>query len=485
MVNAMWAFSILAVMSVLPSSFSSQAVTLDNCHVKGIKEQVLCGAMSVPENPQKPQGKQISLNITVLPSFNAAQKKLPLLILAGGPGQSATEQTALINQVFAQVRQSRDIVLIDQRGTGKSNPLQCTNVEMEGLGLALDFAEQDMAAQAKECLALFKDSDLSTYSTNQAIDDFEAVRKALGYRQFHLYGGSYGTRAGLVYLRRYPQSVASAVLDSVAPTQVAIGAFGKSSERAFELLLADCHAIAQCKAAYPTLKADFLTLQATLNQVSTEQMIMHPVTGEQTPLLFERLKFLNTLRTALYSITLRTMVPLVVSEANKGNYRPFAGLYAALNSGLGSGMYMGLTLTILCSEDWPRMSSALLRQDNDNYVVGDMTTQTWRKMCSVWPKYPVAETFKTPVSSAVPTLLLSGRLDPVTPPAWGAMAAQTLSNSRHLVAVNGAHTVATHTCAARLIARFLDDGDLAALDDSCLTKARQLPFMINPGSTNL
>lgn len=467
------------------SAYAQAAQILDHCHVEGIREQILCGSLKVAENPQQPKGKQIDIYMTVLPSFNAAQKNNPMLFLAGGPGQSATEQTALINRMFAGVRQSRDIILIDQRGTGQSNPLQCTNMQSDDLALQIDFTGEDLAAQAATCLALFKDSQLSFYTSDQAIDDFEAVRKALGYQQFHLYGGSYGTRAGLVYLRRYPAAIASAVLDSVAPTQVAIGTFGKSSERAFELLIDDCNANPACKTAYPSIKQELTALVATLNKVSTELQIMHPVTGLETPLLFERLKFLNTLRTALYSTRMRKMLPLIISEANKGNYKPFAGLYGALNSGPGVGMYMGLTLNILCNEDWPRVTDAQLKVDDDNYVVGNMTTQTWVQMCSVWPRYKVADSFSEPVVSDVPTLLLSGRLDPVTPPAWGDMAGATLSHSRHLVAVNGSHTIATHTCAAKLVAEFLDGKDLAALDDSCLSKKRQMPFMINPSSTSL
>ena len=489
----------LIALILISCGFDAQALTLEKCHVAGVREQVLCGELLVAENPNQP-AKQIPLNIVVLPGFSAsgvgshdANKSTPLLILAGGPGQSAVEQSGLINSIFQTVRQTRDIVLIDQRGTGKSNPLQCTNFEIDDLGLNINFAEQDMQAQAKECLVLLSDSvsdsvsgsALAHYSTNQAIDDFEAVRKALGYQQFHLYGGSYGTRAGLVYLRRYPNSIASAVLDSVAPTQVAIGAFGKSSERSFELLLANCAQNPACHAAYPQLKQDLLQLLATLSEVSTHETIADPVTGEPTSLLFARMKFLNTLRTSLYSTSLRKLLPLVIHQANKGNYKPFAGLYGALNSGSGSGMYMGLTLTILCSEDWPRMSREQVAADNDNYVVGNMSSLPWEQMCSVWPHYKVDDRFSQPVVSDVPVLLLSGQLDPVTPPAWAEMAAQTLSRSRHFVAVSGAHTIVTHTCAAKLVGDFLDSQDLAALDDSCLTKKRHIPFMINTGTTSL
>ena len=278
------------------SSFAASALTLDSCHVDGIKEKVMCGQLTVPENPQKPEAKQVPLNIVVLPGFSDGKKNPPLLILTGGPGQAATEQASLFKNLFRGIRQTRDIVMIDQRGTGQSNPLHCKNFDTEDLALAIDSATLDLGAMAKECISLLSDSDLTQYGTNQAIDDFEAVRQALGYQQFYLYGISYGTRAGLVYLRKYPQSIAGAILDGVAPLQIAIGPFGKSAEQAFELLLKDCRENADCNAAYPSLKNDFLELVVKLNQTKQTSNIADPITGLDGQLFADADKFLRNLR---------------------------------------------------------------------------------------------------------------------------------------------------------------------------------------------
>lgn len=473
----------LGGMMLASCALTSQAMELESCHVDGIKEGILCGTLSVAENPEKPDGKKISLNVTVLTGHNVTPESVPLLILAGGPGQAATEMTAGLNHILKQVRQNRDIVFIDQRGTGKSNSLQCTNLEIEGLGLDIDLSQFDLAEQAKECLTLLKDSDLSQYSTNQAIDDFEAVREALGYQQFHLYGASYGTRAGLVYLRRYPQSVASAVLDSVAPTQQAVGLFGQTFTNALDLVIQNCKDNEQCHQAFPNIKQDFVEFIGKLEHGAIKTQVIDPLMGTDTPLFFDRDKMLNTIRAALYAVQTQSLLPLIITEANKGNFRPFLGLYAAQSSGMG--LHLGLTLTIICSEDWPRVTPAMLAADNDNYAMGDSVSRTWVEMCKVWPKYEVAESFAEPVKSDVPTLLLSGRLDPVTPPSWGDQAAETLTQSRHMVAYNGAHSIVSHTCAPKVIARFLDEGDLQKLDDSCLTKQRKTHFMINANSTSL
>jgi pimeloyl-ACP methyl ester carboxylesterase len=472
---------------MLVGSFNASASTLalENCHLKGIKQQMLCGTLMVAENPKLPQGKQIPINVAVLPSFSSATKNTPLLMLAGGPGQAATELAAGVNAMFKRVRQTRDIVLIDQRGTGKSNGLKCVDLEKKGLGLDLDLSKEDMKAQSRECLVLLKGSDLTQYTTDRAIDDFEAVRKALGYQQFHLYGGSYGTRSGLVYIRNYPGSIASAVLDSVAPTQLAMGTFGKNAEQSFDLLLQDCNENPQCKAAYPNLKADFVELMAKLSRGDLLSTVDDPVISTQTELRFERERFLTTLHSALYSPTLRKLLPLVIHQAGKGNYKPFVGLYAPMNSTSAPSIYMGMHMSVICSEDWPWVTDKGLKADNDNYVVGNLFAKHFGDACSVWPKAKIDDSFKLPVTSAVPTLLLSGRLDPVTPPEWAEMAAKTLSNSRHLVAVNGAHGVAGHTCAPKLIAQFLIEGDLSKLDDSCLNQKRTMNFMINANATSL
>lgn len=474
----------LAGVLMLGMHQGAQAFELEDCHVEGIKQQILCGTLEVPEDPKKPSGKQIPLNITVLKGLNATPKTVPLLYLAGGPGQAATDHTAMVNMMFKLVRQSRDIVLVDQRGTGKSNGLQCTNMEVDGLGLDLDMAGMDLKQQARECIALFGDSDLTQYSTNQAVDDFEAVRKALGYEQFYLYGGSYGTRAGLVYMRRHPQSIAGAVLDSVAPTQLAVGLFGKTAEVSFDMLLKDCQENEACNKAFPNLKQDFVGLLNELKQQPKSVEVSNPVSAEQTTLLFDKDKFLNVLRTSLYAVQTRSFLPMAITQAAQGNYKPFLGLYSAIGTN-GTGMYTGLTMTIVCSEDWPRISPARLAADNDNYVVGGSTGEVFAQMCSQWPRYEVEDSFAEPVKSAIPTLLLSGRVDPVTPPSYGDMAAESLSNARHLVSHNGAHTIISHTCAPKLVDQFLQTGELDKLDDSCLTRQYPTRFLISPNATGL
>ncbi|HCM46930.1 MAG TPA: alpha/beta hydrolase, partial [Colwellia sp.] len=170
-------------------------LTLENCHLGEIRSQVKCGKLKVLENYQKPEGEKISINFAVLPAIDDSEYKTPLMFLAGGPGQAATELAMLLNRAFREVRKTRDIILVDQRGTGKSHPLSC---DLEEEGSVYNMLTKDFkASDVNECVSQFE-GDLSQYNSENAIRDFDAVREALGHAKINIYGGSYGTRAGLV-----------------------------------------------------------------------------------------------------------------------------------------------------------------------------------------------------------------------------------------------------------------------------------------------
>lgn len=478
--SAHWSAKLHALLLILVGLFS--VVSADpheqnhDCFVDGIDTRVQCGKVWVPENYDAPDAKQIPIRYVVLPAVQEGAKADPLLILAGGPGQAATELAAGMNQIFTEVRKQRDIVLIDQRGTGESNPLQCELSRVDELVQPDD--ELDLAEVAAACLAKYPDTDMTQYHTVNAIRDFEAVRQFLGYQQVNLYGGSYGTRAGLVYLREAPAAVRAAILDAVAPTQVVIGPFGRHGADSFELIVAHCAAQAECAARFPNLGQTYLELMATLAAEPPQLALTDPLTNEPLNILMTAGRLSGVLRTALYHPTTRRLIPLTISAGVQGNYRPLLGLMGSIMRQ--QPLYMGLTLSVLCSEDLPRATPELLAADANNDFIGGRTAEAFLALCEPWPTFTPPASWSAPVVSDIPTLLLSGGLDPVTPPAWGDLAAQTLSNSTHLVAPYGAHTIASHTCANRLLATFLDTLDGAALDSSCLTQQKApLPFVRN------
>ena len=451
-----------------------QSFTLENCHVDGVREQVKCGKLLVPENYSKPDDEKISINFVVLPAIDNSDNKIPLMFLAGGPGQAAAELASGLRYVFREVRKTRDLILVDQRGTGQSHPLQCEESAEQNVYTIMpeDFSAQDI----KDCLASFS-GDLSQYNSENAIRDFDAVRAALGHQQLNIYGGSYGTRAGLVYMRMFPDSLRSVVLDSVGPIEIPIGLFGQNSARSFNLLLENCQKELSCQQAYPELEQEFNSLVARLAEAPVAVNIAHPRLGTQTKFVISEGKLLGTLRMQLYSVATRSIVPLVIHQAYLGNYMPLAGLVAQSESG--QGIYLGLLFNIACNEDFPRISAEDFAQDANNSFGGDDSHFAFKMVCPLWPQYSPSEAFYQPVTANIPTLILSGNLDPVTPPSNGKYSAKTLPNNHHIIIENAAHTVAMNTCASDIINEFLTTLQPKTLDESCLENIPKESFMTN------
>lgn len=465
---------------VLPAknALSDNKLTLENCHLDGIREQVKCGTLSVPENYNKPAGKKIKLNFAILPAIDSSENKTPFMFLAGGPGQAAVELAAPLYRALTEIRKTRDLILIDQRGTGKSNPLTCEEVEAVNV---YELSQQDFdAEEVKQCLtqmiAADPERDFSQYNSENAIRDFDAVRAALGHEKINIYGGSYGTRAALVYMRMFPQSLRSVVLDSVGPIEVPIGTFGQSSARSFALLLEHCQQDKACNEAFPQLKEHFLQLIDRLTTQTETIAIAHPRLGTKTNFVIDKGKLIANLRMQLYSVEMRSLVPLVIEQAYQKNYLPFAGIVAQGDGGMG--MYMGLTFNIVCNEDYPRISDKMWAEDANNDFGGDNSHLAWKVACPLWPKYRPSDDFYQAVSVDIPTLIFSGNLDPVTPPSNGEYPAKTLPNSHHIIIENAAHTVLA-TCATDIINEFLTKLTPKELDESCLQDIPPESFMTN------
>ena len=459
--------------SSLAEDLINQQLTLESCHVNGVRQQVQCGTYSAPENYAKPDGVKIDINFVVLPAIDNSKEKLPLLFLAGGPGQAAAELSAHIYSGFSEIRKTRDLILIDQRGTGKSHPLQCQDaVEIDPY---TTMPEDFSLADIEQCLAELS-GDLSQYNSENSIRDFDAIRAALGHQQVHIYGGSYGTRAGLVYMRMFPASLKSVVLDSVGPIEVPIGLFGQSVAQSFVKLIENCQTDASCAAQYPNLAQEFAEINAKLSQSPVTVEIAHPRLGSKTQFSISKDKFISTIQMQLYSMQTRSLIPLLIHQAYIGDYKPLAGLIAQGEGGMG--IYIGLHFNIVCNEDYPKISAKMKADDAENDFAQGMSLEMVGKACSAWPKYqPSAEFYQT-VTADIPTLILSGELDPVTPASNGEKSHVNLPNSHHIVSKNNAHIVASTPCGIKIVNEFLERQTPKELDESCLEEIPDESFMI-------
>jgi len=473
--NNILSISLLAL--TMHAQASTDNLLLEDCHVEDIKEQVRCGTLTVPENYIKPESTKINLNVVVLPAIDKSSNKEPLMFLAGGPGQAATELAGMLRSRFYEVRKTHDIILVDQRGTGKSSQLKCEVPAFDDLNVYGAFTFDFEVSDVSNCISQFT-QDVSQYNSENAIRDVDAVRAALGHQKINLYGGSYGTRAALIYMRMFPDSLQSVVLDSVAPLEIRIGLFGKTGERSYKTLIENCTANESCNTAFPNLEQNFQLVFNALVKEPVELMIPHPRLATQTKLVIDADKFVSTVQLQLYSIAGRSMLPLIISEASKGNYMPFVGMLAQGDELQPPGsVYSNVLMNIACNEDFPLISKKEWLADANNEFARNISHRGLRLICPLWPKYRPEPSFYNPVVADIPTLILSGNLDPVTPPANGDLANEMLPNSRHIIAENLSHIVAVNDCGVGLVAQFIETLDLASLDDTCLTELPEESFM--------
>lgn len=436
----------------------------------------LCGSLSVFEDRHAHTGRHLALAIVVLPALSDDYRADPLVFLAGGPGQGAARMAPIVHAAFNRIQRHRDIVLIDQRGTGRSHPLNCPE-DRESLQ-AVFASDEEAVALLERCLRTL-DADVRLYTTPIAMDDLDDAIAYLGYGKVNLYGGSYGTRAGLVFLRQHPARVRSVVLDGVAPTGMRLPLFAaRDASRALDKLLADCERQPACDRAYPAVRPQVAALLARLEQAPARVTLTHPRSGRPETVAVTARSVANALLSALYAPTTAAMVPMLLDRATHDDFQALLAL--AFASDTEENMSVGMQLSVLCSEDAGRIQTSDVAPATDGSLFGRHLIAGQLAACEVWPKGTVPADYAAPVVSDVPALVLSGDLDPVTPPTWGEEVARHLRNGRHLVASATGHGVAATPCGVRVIDDFLERGTVEGLDTSCLTAPRRPPFFLMP-----
>jgi len=376
-----------------------------------------------------------------------------------------------------KIRRHRDIVFLDQRGTGKSHPLECF-LTGEEAPLEQSASVELPLEVARDCVASY-DADLRFYGTSIAMDDLEEVRRALGYGRINLYGVSYGTRAALVFLRQHPDSVRTVTLDGVAPLQFYLPLhMAVDAERALQSVFRRCREDAACNAAFPDLEARVEARLEALETAPMQASVRHPRTGVPTTLTVTRDHVVGAVRAALYSSDLAAMVPLLLERAMAGDVEPLLALGEA-SSGGPSSIALGMMFSVLCTEDAPFITPEQLERESEDTLVGPGPARRMLDVCRVWPRGEVAEGFREPVRSDVPVLLLSGEWDPVTPPRWGEEAARTLSRSHHEVVPGVGHNTLVQACARELVREFIEAGTVEGLTSDCQKAPGAAAFVID------
>lgn len=469
----------------ISTASDATSIELVNCRLKGIEREVRCGVIRRAEDPDAVQGRQISIHFAVVPALARNKAPDPVFVFAGGPGQSGLSAAGVIQPAFAQVNARRDIVYVDQRGTGRSNALACeTSPSAASPVQQFDFD----AAQARlhSCLRRItaeSKADLRQYATWIAVRDVDAVRKALGAERVNLWGASYGTRAALEYLRQFPDRVRSAVLDGMAPADMALPAsFATDADAMLRALEARCTQDKRCAANHPSLAADIDRLLAGDREKSTARQtiaVRHPLTGAREVVALDRRALAAALRAPLYAPALAAVLPHAVATAAGGDYSALVTLAGTLTGAIADNFAEGMHYAVVCAEDLPRMDAAG-RAAARRSRLGDTFVQLYDDACRAIPVRPVPTAFYAVPNADVPVLLLSGGADPATPPRHGAAIAGKLKRARHFVAANLGHGVTAHGCAPELVTKFIRQASFDGLDPGCLDKMPAALFFEPP-----
>ena len=458
------------------------SLTFTSCELgrpgSGARAQAWCSTFDLPENRDDPHGRHIHLKLAIARSDAQVPEPDLVTLLAGGPGEAATEAWVIEAPAFGEVRKHHDVLLLDQRGTGGSNPLSCKSAEQASdqhvLKLDLDTMRKDVAA----CLDEVKQkADPRYYTTTIAVQDLEDVRKALGSPQLDLVGVSYGTRMAQQYIKHYPNSVRSAVLDSVVPNQVVLGAdFAGNLDDALKKDFAYCTAVSACKQRFGDSMQTLYQLRDALRANPHKVSFRDPETYETVERPLSEFSLASVVRMFAYQPETAALLPLSINAAAHGDVGPLLGQAKILSGDLSGDMNNGMSMSVICSEDADLLQP---RPQDQNTILGNHLIDAIKAQCEVWPHGTRPDDFHVPLKSDKPILMLSGELDPVTPPRYGQQILPGLSDARQLIFKGQGHSLLGRGCMPQLLGKFIDKPDPRQLDASCLDKLGETPAFID------
>lgn len=452
----------------------ARPIALRSCDASGIPAR--CGSIDVYENRETKAGRRIALNVVIIPATDRNPAPDPVFWLEGGPGGAATDVIGPVSQQYLRgLRGTRDLVFVDQRGTGQSNPLNCDDIGDSPAAPDRYFGRlfpRDLIRACRQKLE--RVADLRQYTTTIAMDDLDEVREALGYATVNLAGASYGTQAALVYMRRHRAHVRSAFLVGVAPPDFRLPLpFARAAQHALDLTLADCAGDPACHAAFPDPAREFAAVLSRFDHGPLHVTMADPVTQKPRAVALERESYVEHLRLMLYTTFGARQVPAIVHQAYIGNFVPFQAAAVRGAGGMSRGMYFSVT----CSEDVPFITERAVIEETRGTFLGDRRVRAHQAACAEWPRAEVPRGFLDPVTSDVPTVLYSGEADGSTPEWIAAAAARFLTNGRQIRVPHSGHQIAGQ-CGWDLMRDFITHASVRDLDASCVAGVKRPPFAL-------
>jgi len=475
-----YALVLLATLSTAGTTLA-QSIELEACRISAgpgaPSMKARCGTIRRPLDPTGAEPGEIELRVAVVPALNLTPEPDPFVPIAGGPGQGTIQFYTTYSPAFEDVRRNRDILLVDQRGTGASARMDCPVDDdlVEG-----QYSVELTVEYTNACLEQLP-FDPRYFTTSIAVADLEAVREALGYPSLNLYGVSYGTRVAQHFARRYPGSTRTIVLDGVVPPQLSLGPeIATESQKALNNIFFRCAAEPSCDARFPNIAETFARVVTELKRAPALIGVPHPNTGRPETISFGTGELAVAIRLLAYHPSSSALLPLLIDEAGNGNYVPLASQYRMTMMAMTDALSLGMHNTIMCTEDIPFYDKTTIDYDGiEASYIGTMQLRALEAICSVWPEGPIDPEFKVPLATDLPVLLLSGDADPITPPRYAELAAVDLVRARHLIGKHQGHGQIGVGCTRRIVARFVAGADPANLDPDCLERSFIMPFFLD------
>ena len=481
------------------------------------KRYARCATLSVPLDPdsgdrggdgtqggdrgQDGGGETFDLFVARIPSRVANPLPDPLLLIAGGPGQSTVDFYMQNRSVFAPVRVDRDLILVDQRGTGRSaSGFQCElpadfDFQIAGEGLL-----EDLTA---DCLAGLE-HDPGFFTTSVAVRDLDAVRRELGVDQWNIYGVSYGTRVAQHYLRRFPEHVRAVVLDGVVPPTLVLGPeMAINAQATLDRLFQRCAGDDACATRFDDLASVFDELMSRIQESPIPVAVRDMATGETEETLVTGEYLMGVTRLFSYSDTTAALLPLIIHEAANGRFDMLLAQAELITKNVERAISFPMHNSVICSEDYPfesaetpaaspeeansrRPASTILFEavetpaaSSDAYL-GTSIIDALTTICGLWPRGIVDPDFKDPLASAHPILVLSGENDPATPAQYGEdVIAEGLSNALHVTGPGKGHGMAPIGCVPDLMQAFIEAAATEGLDAGCVDSLIPMPIFLS------
>ncbi|MBD8874250.1 alpha/beta hydrolase [Rhodanobacter sp. DHB23] len=465
-----------------PRTWQFGKLTLTACDLgqpnSGLSTAAWCGALEVPENRAEPQGRKIALKLAVLRSSAQVASPDMLAFLAGGPGQAATDYAGQIGAMLDPLRAHRDILLLDQRGVGGSNALDCKADDKADADDGVGFDPDKLRAAAADCLKQVQShADPRYYTTTDAVEDLDEVRRALGVPQFDLVGVSYGTRVAQQYAMRHPDAVRSVVLDSTVPNSVVLGEdFARNLDDALKAQFARCESDAACKQRFGNPYQTLIQLRDALRANPHPVSFRDPQSYQTVQRVLSEDSLVSVVRMFAYSPVTAALLPLSIDAAAHGDVGPLLGQAKLLTVDMADLAGSGMSYSIICSEDADLLTA---RPQDANTLLGTHMVDAYKAICSAWPRGTRPADFHQPLKTDKPVLLLAGQYDPVTPPRYADEVAKSLTDARVLLFKGQGHSVLATGCGPQLVQHFVEKLDPKTMDASCLDRLQQQPFFID------